>query len=148
MPIISARYPFTLDHCSMPANRILIADDEDYLTQILQSNLERRGYEVIVTRDGSAAYEKAMAHVPDLVISDYQMPVLDGLGLCIRLKETLATAHIPVLLLTARGHQLEPQRLIRTNIRAVLPKPFSVRDLLPKVELLLRENVTAERKAG
>jgi two-component system phosphate regulon response regulator PhoB len=70
------------------------------------------------------------------------------LGLCRRLKETVATAHIPVLMLTARGHRMEQSDLARTNIRAVLLKPFSIRDLLPKVELLLNENVGVGRKAG
>ena len=132
----------------MALHRILIADDENYLTQILRSNLERRGYEVAVTADGSAAYEKAISYIPDLVISDYQMPILDGLGLCMRLKETLATAHIPVLMLTARGHRVEPSELAGTNIRAILAKPFSIRDLLPKVEAMLSENIAVERKAG
>jgi CheY-like chemotaxis protein len=128
--------------------RILVADDEDYLTQILQSNLQRRGYEVAVARDGLAAYELAVKLVPDLVISDYQMPVLDGLALCIRLKETLATAHIPALMLTARGHRLTPEELERTNIRAVLPKPFSIRELIPKIESLLNGQSAAVRKAA
>jgi DNA-binding response OmpR family regulator len=132
----------------MAQRRILIADDESYVTQILNLNLQRRGYTVFVAGDGAAAYDLAVAHAPDLVISDYQMPILDGLGLCMRLKSNPLTAHVPVLLLTARGHTLTPDDLARTNIRAVLPKPFSIRELFPKIEAALRIDSAEERKAG
>lgn len=132
----------------MAQRRILVADDESYLTQILFLNLQRRGYQVLVAGDGAAAYALALAHLPDLVISDYQMPILDGLGLCLRLKDTASTAHIPILMLTARGHTLDAADLRRTNIRAVLPKPFSVRELFPKIDLALGAKAAAERKAA
>jgi CheY-like chemotaxis protein len=132
----------------MAKRRILIADDECYVTQILTLNLQRRGYAVITADDGQAAYDLALAQVPDLVVSDYQMPVLDGLGLCALLKSNPVTAHVPVLMLTARGHMLTPEELARTNIRAVLPKPFSVRDLFPKIEQALHVESAEGRKAG
>lgn len=132
----------------MAKQRILIADDESYLTQILSSTLRRRGYDVTVASDGLTAYEAAVANPPDLLISDYQMPALDGLSLCARLRARSETSRIPVLLLTARGHILSSDDLARTNIRAVLPKPFSTRDLFPKIEEALRPTPCEQRKAG
>jgi DNA-binding response OmpR family regulator len=132
----------------MAQQRILIADDESYLTQILTSTLRRRGYDVSAASDGLAAYEAAAANPPDLLICDYQMPGLNGLNLCVRLKATSETSGIPVLMLTARGHILTDDDLARTNIRAVLPKPFSARDLFPKIEDALRPATREQRKAG
>lgn len=131
----------------MAQQRILIADDESYLTQILSTTLQRRGYETFVANEGLAAYELALANLPNLLICDYQMPLLDGLALCTRLKSTPKTSDIPVLMLTARGHILSSDDLGRTNIRAVLSKPFSTRDLLPKIEEVLRP-ACEQRKAG
>lgn len=132
----------------MASPRILIADDESYLTQLLSSTLQRRGYDVSVAADGSSAWELATANPPDLLICDFQMPVMDGLELCTRLKANSTTSHVPVLMLTARGHILTPQDLARTNIGAVLAKPFSVRDLLPKIEAALGPNGRGQRRAG
>lgn len=132
----------------MAQQRILIADDESYLTQILSATLRRRGYDVSAANDGGAAYDAAVANPPDLLICDYQMPVLDGLSLCARLKEKPETSGIPVLMLTARGHIMTSDDLARTNIRAVLPKPFSTRDLFPKIEEALRSAACGQRKAG
>lgn len=132
----------------MAQRRILIADDESYVTQILALNLQRRGFAVDVAGDGQAAYELAMAHVPDLLITDYQMPVIDGLGLCARLKSNPMTAHVPVLMLTARGHTLTEDELASTNIRVVLPKPFSLRELFPKIERALCPEAAGERKVA
>ena len=133
----------------MPQRRILIADDEAYLTQIVTFNLERIGDKVIVADDGEAALRLAMEHVPDLVISDYQMPLLDGLSLSIRLRQEPRTAHIPVLMLTGRGHLIAPADMARTNIRMLLPKPFSSRELMTKLEEILGSTASGGiRQAG
>jgi DNA-binding response OmpR family regulator len=131
----------------MAQQRIVIADDETYLTQLLGEKLRQRGFAVFIGNDGAAGFQLAVSHLPDLVISDFQMPVLDGLGMCAQLKSTPETAHIPVLMLTARGHALTPQDLARTNIRAVLSKPFSTRELFPKIDEALRP-MCGQRKAG
>jgi DNA-binding response OmpR family regulator len=117
------------------------------VVQIMKQNLEKRGYGVLVANNGEAAYETCIEHRPDLVISDYQMPVLDGLGLCLRLKTNPKTAQIPVLMLTARGHILEPSELARINVRAVIAKPFSIREVVVKIEEALRGDCIDRRKA-
>jgi DNA-binding response OmpR family regulator len=132
----------------MAQQRIVIADDESYLTQLLSEKLRQRGYAVFVAHDGAVGYELALSHLPELVISDLQMPVLDGLKMCVQLRAKRETAHIPVLMLTARGHILTPEDLKRANIRGVLPKPFSTRELFTKIDQILRTAAREQRKAG
>ncbi len=128
----------------MKNKTVLIADDELHLTHILQFKLEQAGLQVMVANDGQEAYRMACEHHPNLVISDFQMPVLDGYSLCLKLRETEATSDIPVLMLTARGHKLTPSQLAQTNIAYLMAKPFSARELLDKaMELLTCESASA-----
>ncbi len=117
--------------------KILVVDDEMYVTQLLAFILRRVGDEVHTADDGEQALLAATELQPDLVIADYQMPVLDGLEMCRRLKADPRTRDIPVLVLTARGHRLRPTDVDGTNVRYVLAKPFSPRELVNKVDDLI-----------
>jgi len=121
----------------MPSGKILVADDELHMTYILSFKLERAGYNVITAGDGQEAFALACAHHPDLVITDFQMPTLSGLDMALKLRKNPATAHIPLLMLTARGHRVGADELAMTNIRRLLGKPFSIRELLTTVEHIL-----------
>jgi len=114
--------------------RILGADDERYITTTVSLKLRQAGAAVLVASDGAQAFDLALANLPDLICSGYQMPFLDGLQLAERLKNTPRTAHIPVLMLTSRGHRITPTQLIHSNIRALLGKPFSTRELVAKLQ--------------
>lgn len=118
-------------------HRILVVDDEAHILQVLSLKLRNAGYEVITAVDGEEAYEYAIKQAPDVVISDYQMPYMTGLELCRALAGNAATANVPVLLLTARGHALDPEDLTLRNIRDVLSKPFSPRAVVEQVQRLL-----------
>ncbi len=118
----------------MPVRTVLIADDEVHLTRIVALGLAKAGAAVVVARNGSELVEQAFAARPDLIVTDYQMPVLDGFEACCRLKADPRTADVPIVMLTARGHRLAPADLARTNIRLLLPKPFSIRELLAAVD--------------
>ena len=115
---------------------ILIADDEAFLLHILAEKVGRAGHTITTACDGQQGFDLASKTLPDLIITDFQMPVLTGLEMSARLKEQASTSHIPILLVTARGHRVEPEDLARTNIVAVVAKPFSARELLAKVEQL------------
>ncbi len=117
----------------MAVPKLLVVDDEPYLTELVAQSLERAGYAVTVCSDGEEALEAARRERPDLIVSDYQMPLMDGFALAVRLKETAETSHIPVIMLTARGHRLSPTELARTNIRELMPKPFSARQLKARI---------------
>jgi CheY-like chemotaxis protein len=119
------------------ARRILVVDDELYVTQLLAFILRRVGDEVTTADEGELACQQAAQLQPDLIIADFQMPLIDGMEMCRRLKANPATASIPVLMLTARGHRLSPGELQSTNVRCVLAKPFSPRELLAKVQDLI-----------
>jgi len=113
------------------AGRILVVDDEAHILHVLSLKLRNAGYDVVTAVDGEDGYELAGQELPDLVITDFQMPYMTGLELC---------AHIPVLILTARGYALEDQDLKIGNIKGVLSKPFSPRAVLQ----LVKETLSGE----
>jgi CheY-like chemotaxis protein len=117
----------------MPSPVILLADDEVHITCVVSQRLSTAGYTVSAARDGEEAFELACKLRPDLIITDLQMPRLSGLELAVRLKRTPQTAATPLVMLTARGYILDEATLSQTNIRRVLPKPFSARDVLSLV---------------
>lgn len=126
----------------MPSKHtILVVDDEAHITHVVSLKLRNAGYEVRTAGDGEEAYELACASPPDLIITDLQMPYMSGLALCLKLKATRATAHVPAVMLTARGHALEEHDLEKTNILLVLSKPFSPRQILETVEQILSSEV-------
>jgi len=121
---------------SNPA-RVLVVDDEAHIVHVVSLKLQNAGYEVITAGDGEEGLSLAGSAMPDLIITDYQMPYLSGLEMCTKLREQPATSRIPALMLTARGFSIPPEQLEQTNIRMVLSKPFSPRDILSKVQELI-----------
>lgn len=117
---------------------ILVADDETHILNVVSLKLRNAGYTVLVAEDGAEAYALARTHIPDLVITDYQMPRLSGLELCSKLQSDPITAHLPAVLLTARGFTLSEVDKRAANIRRVIAKPFSPREVLACVEEMLR----------
>jgi DNA-binding response OmpR family regulator len=130
----------------MSAKTLLIVDDEPHVRHMLDYKLARAGFSVITATNGVDALRLAREHNPDLMITDLQMPGGDGLSLCLKLNEQPDTATIPVIMLTARGYKVPPSDLVRTNIKCLLPKPFSPRELLDQVQELL--GVSNQTDAG
>jgi DNA-binding response OmpR family regulator len=121
----------------MMPHTVLLADDEAHITCVVAQKLRNAGFIVFTARDGEEALELALRERPAMVVTDLQMPRMSGLDFATRLRELPATANIPVIMLTARGYILDPALLARTNIKQVIGKPFSARDLVRKVEELL-----------
>lgn len=121
----------------MSTAKILVCDDEPHILHVVSAKLQNADYEVQTAADGAEALEIALSEVPDLIVTDYQMPLLSGLELCTKLKADPRTAGIPAIMLTARGFSLNEQELGRTNIRKVLVKPFSPREVLSTVRHVL-----------
>lgn len=113
--------------------KILVADDEIHITQVVTLKLRNAGFEIITAADGEEAFELACQELPALIITDLQMPYLSGLELCERLRQHAPTSAIPAIMLTARGYALAATDLAKTNIKKVMSKPFSPRDLLKEV---------------
>lgn len=116
---------------------ILCIDDESHILHVVSLKLRNAGFNVLTASDGEEGLAMALEHGPDLVITDYQMPFLSGLELCLELKKHEKTANTPALMLTARGFSLPQDQLDATNITAVLNKPFSPRDVLTRVQEIL-----------
>lgn len=116
---------------------ILVVDDESHILHVVSMKLRNAGYEVVTAEDGEEGLAMAIEHRPDLVITDYEMPFLTGLELCERMKQEPLTCDVPAVMLTARGSGLAADVLARTNIAAVLSKPFSPREILERVQALI-----------
>jgi CheY-like chemotaxis protein len=121
----------------MREKTILVADDESHILNVVSLKLRNAGYRVLTAHDGQEALEIAQQQRPDLVITDYHMPLLSGLELCRRLRQNPATMFIPAIMLTARGYHLEPHDTSESGIRLMVSKPFSPRHLLQTVNELM-----------
>jgi CheY-like chemotaxis protein len=114
--------------------RVLVADDDARLAQLISRYLGMEGYQVETVADGLAAVERAVAEpAPDLVVLDIMMPGIDGLEACRRIRSNFATAQIPILIFSALGDEGEAAR--RAGADAMLKKPFT----LPVLSRAVRE---------
>jgi CheY-like chemotaxis protein len=116
---------------------ILVADDETHILNVVSLKLRNAGFRVLTAHDGQEALDLATQEMPDLLITDYHMPMLSGLELCRRMRQDPRTAGIPAIMLTARGYQLEEQDTRTSGIRCTLSKPFSPRHLLITVNEMM-----------
>lgn len=123
---------------------ILVVDDETHILHVVTLKLTKAGYKVITAEDGEEGLEMALQHNPDLVITDYQMPFMTGLELCMQMKQREETASTPALMLTARGFSISSEYLDQTNIHGVISKPFSPREVLAQVRDLIGSPTPAE----
>jgi DNA-binding response OmpR family regulator len=120
-----------------PKRRVLIVDDEPNIVLSLEFLLRQQGYEVSVARDGEEALAAAEKWRPDLVVLDVMLPGLDGFEVCRRLRERPENAGLKILLLTARGREVERVRGMEEGADAYVRKPFSTRQLMKTVAELL-----------
>jgi DNA-binding response OmpR family regulator len=117
--------------------RILIADDEPNIVVSLEYLMKREGFEVAVANDGEAALN-AMASLPaDLVLLDVMMPELDGFEVCQRIRANPAWRDTKIVMLTAKGRDLERDKGMALGADAYVTKPFSTKDLIAQVRKLL-----------
>jgi len=123
---------------------ILVADDEPDIRELVQYNLEKAGYRVVTAREGAEALSRAQASPPDAVVLDLLMPVLDGLSVLRSLRSEPATADLPILLLTARGSEMDKLLGFEHGADDYLTKPFSPRELVARVGAMLRRRRPAE----
>lgn len=124
--------------------KVLLCDDEVHILRTAEIKVQRAGYDVRVASDGQQAWELIQAEMPDILVTDVQMPRLDGLGLVKRLRENPATHDLPVLMLTAKGYELSHTELAEQwQVASVLSKPFSPRELVELIERTLASSATA-----
>ncbi len=117
--------------------KVLVVDDEIHILHVIALKLRNGGYEVLTAQNGQEAFETAQVELPDLIITDYQMPRLSGLELCQRLRRVPSTAQIPAIMLTARGFTLDESATTSAGIEMCINKPFAPRELLATVDEML-----------
>lgn len=127
------------------AETVLIVEDEPDVAALLRYNLNRAGYTVLLAEDGLAGLEKVRAERPDLVILDLMLPEMSGEKVCKALKADETTAGIPVIMLTAKGQPEDRIAGFELGADDYVPKPFSPRELVLRVQALLRRLQTAAR---
>ena len=117
----------------MASQRILIADDESDIRDVLRTKLELEGYAVLEAANGAEAVAIAQEQVPDLIVLDVMMPEMDGVEVCNRLRGSFTTRHIPVIMLTARAGRDDRMNGLVQGANDYVTKPFDLRELVQRV---------------
>jgi two-component system alkaline phosphatase synthesis response regulator PhoP len=120
----------------MGATKILIVEDEPNMVAGLRDNFEYEGYQVITAGDGAEGLNRALADAPDLVVLDVMMPKMSGLDVCKQLKAKRPS--IPIIMLTARGQEVDKVVGLELGADDYVTKPFSIRELIARVKAVLR----------
>jgi two-component system phosphate regulon response regulator PhoB len=131
---------------------ILIVEDEADLSELMRYNLETEGFRVVTAESGDEAVERIRDGVPDLILLDWMLPGLSGIELCRRWRSREETARTPIIMITARGEEEERVRGLATGADDYVVKPFSMPELVARIQALLRRSspqlVTNVLKAG
>jgi two-component system phosphate regulon response regulator PhoB len=129
---------------SLYMKTILIIDDESALAELVAFNLEKEGYAPFVALNGATGLEYALHKLPDLILLDLMLPGVPGLEICKLLRSNGRTANIPVIMLTARGDEID--RVVGFEVGAddYMVKPFSTRELLLRIKAVLRRTKSDE----
>ncbi|WGM31268.1 phosphate regulon transcriptional regulator PhoB [Brevundimonas sp. NIBR11] len=117
---------------------ILVMEDEDALATLLQYNLEKEGYDVVVAADGEEGLVQIDERQPDLVLLDWMLPKVSGIEVCRRIRGRPETRNLPVIMLTARGEESDRVRGLDTGADDYLTKPFSMTELIARIRAVLR----------
>lgn len=127
---------------------ILVVDDEEPILELLRFNLEKEGYQVCVAKNGQEALERVEKEHPDLLVLDVMLPGMDGLEVCRILRLNPRFQQIPIIMLTAKGEEIDTVLGLELGADDYMTKPFSPRELLARIKARLRRlNSTEEAVA-
>jgi DNA-binding response OmpR family regulator len=126
--------------------KILVVEDEPNMVVGLRDNFEFEGYEVITARDGVEGLQRALEESPDLVVLDVMMPRMSGLEVCKQLRAKRAS--LPIIMLTARGQEVDKVVGLELGADDYVTKPFSIRELLARVKAVLRRTAVIPKDQG
>ena len=127
----------------MGKQKILIIEDEADIRELLAYNLQKEGFAVLAAGDGRLGLEMARTHTPALVLLDLMLPGIDGLTVCRELERNPATAPIPLIMLTAKGEELDRVVGLELGADDYVVKPFSVRELILRIRKILQRQAQA-----
>ena len=117
---------------------VLVMEDEDALATLLQYNLEKEGYRVVVAGDGEEGLVQIDERLPDLVLLDWMLPKVSGIEVCRRIRGRPETRNLPIIMLPARGEETDRVRGLDTGADDYLTKPFSMTELIARIRAVLR----------
>lgn len=127
----------------MTGNKVLIADDEIHIIHVVAIKLRNNGYDVVSANNGAEAYDLVVEEHPDVIVTDYQMPLMTGIELIEKLRANEATRDIPVVLLTARSFAITEEQQESLGVAACLSKPFSPKELLKSIQDIIYQRQLA-----
>jgi len=128
----------------MAKKKVLVVDDEIHIVHVVAIKLRNNDYEVITAENGAEAFKLACEVNPDIVVTDFQMPVMTGLELVGKLRQTEETKNTPVIMLTARNFAIEDEQKEKLQISECLSKPFSPKELLRSIEDILYDKAMVQ----
>jgi len=129
-------------------SKILIVDDEQDIVELLSYNLEKERFSIVKAYDGEAALGMVRSEKPDLMILDLMLPKMNGLDVCKAIRRNQETANLPIIMLTAKGDEID--KIIGLEIGAddYVTKPFSIKELIARVRTILRRLHDRDNKTG
>ena len=130
---------------SMNKGRILVVDDEDSIRELIVFNLEQQGFKAVEAADGIEAMNRIKEEKPDLIILDLMLPKMDGLEVCQKVRHSREYSSIPIIMLTARGEEVDKIVGLEMGADDYVTKPFSPRELMARVKAILRRMVTSKQ---
>jgi len=119
------------------ANSVLVVDDEPNIVLSLEFLMKQAGYDVRVARDGEAALRAIEEKVPDLILLDVMIPKRDGYDVCQAIRANPGWKNVRIIMLTAKGREVEREKGIALGADDYITKPFSTRDVVDRVEQFL-----------
>lgn len=130
----------------MAREKILVVDDEEDIIELVRYNMAKEGYRIIGVTTGEQAISKARAELPDLILLDIMLPGVDGLEVCKILKADEKTAHIPIVMLTAKGEESDIVTGLELGADDYITKPFSPKVLIARIRAVFRRKMVRERE--
>ena len=118
--------------------QILVIEDEPDIQELLEYNLKRAGYTVLLASDGQSGLSLAQKHIPDLILLDLMLPEIDGFSICKTLREQAKTRHIPVIIITAKSEESDTIHGLDLGADDYVVKPFKTQELLARIKAHLR----------
>lgn len=123
------------------AKKILIADDEENIVISIEFLMNQAGYDIEIARDGEETLSKVVSFDPDLILLDVMMPKINGFEVCRRIRENQQFDSIKIIMLTAKGREVEVAKGLALGANSYIIKPFSTKELMAEVKHILSQQI-------
>ncbi|MCY6484024.1 response regulator transcription factor [Clostridium aestuarii] len=126
----------------MAEEKILVVDDEEHIQELIKFNLNKNGYKTVCAGDGLEALNLARKEMPQLILLDVMLPGMDGYDVCKEVRRDSSISNIPIIMITAKGEELDKILGLELGADDYITKPFSIRELIARVKAILRRTKT------